>query len=416
MEEAGNGRLIRELKLKRLQFNSISEFSSTLYSSFDIDHIIRVFFSTIMGQLGVSRIFLYDRENDIFRKRGFSLSGEKEAPFAIGLNGLKLKKEVQRVEELPEKTAVREKLLKFRIHYLIRVESGGETVVMGLGLRFNRHDLGSEDLDLAAFVARFAMIAVNNTIMVNRIIESQRIEHEIGIARDIQHSLLPQEIPPLENFDLCVEYRPIHEVGGDYYDILRRRRDGCPILIADVEGKGLPAALLAASSQAVFHVVNDLFLSSSSRFMAKANSLICDFTHCNRFITVFWMLVDGARRRVTYVNAGHEPPFRVDARGRVHHLSCGGFLAGFMPDAEYEQEELEMQPGEVIVAFTDGVVEVEDAAGNEFGRKRLEELTAANRTLCARDLTDRILAEIDVFAGGCAYRDDFTLLVLKAHE
>lgn len=416
MEEAGNGRLIRELKLKRLQFNSISEFSSTLYSSFDIDHIVRVFFSTIMGQLGVSRIFLYDRENHIFRKRGFSLSGEKEAVFTTGLEGLTLKNEVQLIEDLPGKAAVRAELLKHRIHYLIRVESGGKPVVMGLGLRFNRHDLSSEDLDLAAFVARFAMIAVNNTIMVNRIIESQRIEHEISIARDIQHSLLPQTIPQLENFDLCVEYRPIHEVGGDYYDILRQRRDGCPILIADVEGKGLPAALLAASSQAVFHVVNDLFLSSSSRFVAKANSLICDFTRCNRFITVFWMLVDGPRRRVTYVNAGHEPPFRIDTRGRIHRLSRGGFLTGFMPEAEYEQEDLQIEPGEVIVAFTDGVVEVENPEGVEFGRKRLEDLTVANRALSARELTDRIMAEVDAFAGGCAYRDDFTLLVLKSHR
>jgi len=414
MEEAGSGQLIRELKLKRLQFNSISEFSSTLYSSFDIDHVVRVFFSTVMGQMGVSRIFLHDRENAIFRKRGFSLSGEGAEHFTTALDELALETRIQRVEDLAaDKQTVRGKLLECRIHYLIPVESGGNTVIIGLGKRFNRHDLSDEDLDLASFIARFAMIAVNNTIMVNRIIESQRIEHEIGIARDIQHSLLPQSIPDFENFDLCVEYRPIYEVGGDYYDILRRRRDGCPILIADVEGKGLPAALLAASSQAVFHTVNDLFLSSSSRFIAKSNSLVCDFTRGNRFITVFWMLVDEARRRVTYVNAGHEPPFRIDAGGKIQRLSRGGFLAGFMPDAEYEQEEIQMEPGDVIVAFTDGVVEVENAAGEEFGRRRLEDFVSAHSHLGARDLTDRIMAFVDGFAAGQSYRDDFTLLVLK---
>lgn len=414
MEEAGSGRLIRELKLKRLQFNSISEFSATLYSSFDIDHVIRVFFSTIMGQLGISRILLYDQENGIFRKRGFSSGGEKENPISKCLDTLILNSAVCRVEELPREQEVRKQLLKHRIHYLIPVESGGRPVLVGLGLKFNSRELSEEDLELAGFIARFAMIAVNNTIMVNRLIESQRIEHEISIARDIQQSLLPQAIPSLDHFDLCVEYRPIHEVGGDYYDILGPRRDGHAILIADVEGKGLPAALLAASSQAVFHVVNDLFVSSSSRFMAKANSLICDFTHCNRFITVFWMLLDGRARRVTCVNAGHEPPFHVDTQGRVRRLERGGFLAGFVPDAEYEQEEFVMQPGEIIVAFTDGVIEAENEAGQEFGRERLEEITLAHRELGARALTDRIIAAIDGFTAGRISRDDFTLLVLKS--
>jgi len=417
MEEAGSGQLIRELKLKRLQFNSISEFSSTLYSSFDIDHIVRVFFSTVMGQMGISRIFLYDRENSIFRKRGFSFSGEGDGRFVADLNTLTLDSEIQRVEELgEERRTIREKLLEYRIHYLIPVESGDKHVIVGLGLKFNLQDLNKDELELASFIARFAMIAVNNSIMVNRIIESQRIEHEIRIARDIQQSLLPQSIPELENFDLCVEYRPIHEVGGDYYDILERRQDGCPVLIADVEGKGLPAALLAASSQAVFHAVNDLFDSSAGKFVAKANCLICDFTRCSRFITVFWMLVDEKRRRVTYVNAGHEPPFHIDNAGRVRRLEKGGFLAGFMPEAVYEQEELVLEPGEVVVAFTDGVVEVEDPNGNEFGRKRLEELTAAQRHLPARELTGRIVAGLEAFAQGSPCRDDFTLMVLKCRQ
>jgi len=414
MEEAGSGQLIRELKLKRFQFNSIYEFSSTLYSSFNIDHIIRVFFSTIMGQMGVSRIFIHDKKNGIFHKRGFSLGETGEAFFSSVLGSLSGIDEIRNVDEMEfSSEEIREQFRQFRIHYLVPVESGGGTAIMGLGLRFNRDLLSEDDLDLAFFISRFAMIAIHNALMVNRLIESQRIAHEIKIAHDIQHSLLPQSIPKLKRFELCVEYRPIHEVGGDYYDILKTRGGRYPVLIADVEGKGLPAALLAASSQAVFHSVNDLFQSTPAESVAKSNSLIHEFTRGQRFITVFWMLVDDVNQQVTTVNAGHEPPFTVDTNGGVKRLNRGGFLTGFLPEAVYEQETFRLEPGEWLVAFTDGVVEVENAEGEEFGRERLENFVIERRSLSAGQLKNKLVSAIEAFSGGRSYRDDFTLMILK---
>ena len=223
------------------------------------------------------------------------------------------------------------------------------------------------------------------------------------IAHDIQLSLLPQTLPPLKHFDLSVIYEPTNEVGGDYYDILKRRQNSeLPILIADVEGKGLPAALLAAS-----------YFFEPGKFISKANSLICEFTRGQRFITLFWMLVNDENRSITYVNAGHVEPLWISAT-KVTRLSRGGFLTGFVDDAHYEKETLTLAPGDLLVTFTDGVPEVENNAGDEYGVKTMIEFLVSHRHLAAGELSTLLFNRIKDFSQGRKFRDDFTLILLKA--
>jgi sigma-B regulation protein RsbU (phosphoserine phosphatase) len=232
------------------------------------------------------------------------------------------------------------------------------------------------------------------------------------IAKDIQQSLLPQHIPQLKNFEMGVVYQPINEVGGDYYDILKQRNGQIPILIADVEGKGLSAALLAASSQAVIHSLNELYFFEPAKFISKANSLIYDFTRGGRFITLFWMLIDDDKKAVTYVNAGHVAPIYI-SKNKVCTLSRGGFLTGFVESAQYQKETIEMQSGDVIVAYTDGVSEVENPAGEEFGEKAVIDFIKENRSLPAPELSTGLYRKILDFSQGKKFRDDFTLIIVK---
>lgn len=413
MEEKKVSSLKRELKLKKFQFNSIYEFSSTLYSSFDMDNIVRIFFSTLMGQLGVSRTLLMETEHQLLEFKGFRLSDEDIVFLKGALPALVQGDVYLRVEELPdEQEELRETLLAKKIRYLVNVSEGKKHVFLGMGLKFNKIELKKEDLEFSFFISRFAMIAIDNAFMINRIIETKRIEHEIEIASDIQLSLLPQAVPELKNFELAVTYKPINEVGGDYYDILRERNGRLPVLIADVEGKGLPAALLAASSQAIFHSLNELYFFEPAKFIAKANSLICDFTKGNRFITLFWMLVDDNEKSVTYVNAGHEEPLLISG-DEVKTLSTGGFLTGFLDSAEYTAHTLRLKEGDMIVAFTDGVPEVENPDGEEFGKEALIEFFKKNNKLPAKKLTEKLFRIITEFSAGTRFRDDYTLLVLK---
>jgi len=414
MEEKKIDSLKRELKLKQFQFNSIYEFSSSLYSSFDIDNIMRIYFSTLMGQMGISKTFFFDSENKLFRKRGFKLSEDKLEVLFKEIKKTDDEIFYLKVDDLPEQLVnLKSILLLKEIHYLVNIsESKKRKIILGLGYKFNRIKLGSEDIEFSFFISKFASSAIDNAFMIGKIIESKRIEYEINIARDIQLSLLPQKIPELENFEISVIYEPINEVGGDYYDILKEKNGITPVLIADVEGKGLSAALLAASSQAVFRSLNELYFFEPAKFISKANSLIYDLTRGNRFITLFWMLIDDAKKSVTYVNAGHVEPLLI-SKSKVVSLSKGGFLTGFVGNAKYEKETLQLKKGDIIVTFTDGVPEVENPDEREFGQEAIIDFIKKNKKLSAYKISEKLFKTINNFSHNKKFRDDFTLIIIK---
>ena len=184
-----------------------------------------------------------------------------------------------------------------------------------MGRKFNLRELEQEDFEFACILSRFMLIELDNIRYLAQIVEKQKLEHEMKIARSIQLSLLPQGLPALRHYDLAVIYEPIQEVGGDYYDILKKRKNIQPLVLADVEGKGLAAALLAASCQAIFHSMNELYLFKPAVFIAKANAFIHEITRGTRFITLFWMLLNDDVPALTYVNAGHSVPFLVAKTG-----------------------------------------------------------------------------------------------------
>ncbi|MEN8153968.1 MAG: PP2C family protein-serine/threonine phosphatase [Acidobacteriota bacterium] len=413
MEEKQLKDLRRELKLKKIQFNSIYEFSSSIYSSFSLDSIMRIYFSTIMGQMGILNIFFMDMKNDILEKKGVRFSENEKKILKKGIRFGKKWFQLNS-EEIPEKNgSLKDLLSEKKIFHLINLsESEKKPVVLGLGKKFGRLKLSDEDIEFAFFVSRFALIAIENSFMVNRMIENKRMEHEINIARDIQLSLLPQEVPVLDNFEISVTYKPIYSVGGDYYDILNEKNGKLPVLIADVEGKGLSAALLAASSQAVFHSLNELYLSEPGNFLSKANSLIYDFTRGKRFITIFWMLLDDKKREITYVNAGHEAPLLISGNS-VYPLSKGGFLTGFTDTAQYDKEDLSLKPGDIVVAFTDGVPEIENKAGEEFGVEKIIKFIKKNRKKSADQINEALFKKLDEFSERKKPRDDCTFILLK---
>lgn len=414
VEEKKISSLKKELKLKEFQFNSIFEFSESIYSSFQVENVIRIYFSTLMGQLGISRAFIYDSRHKIFKNRGFRPSDEDVKRLTKSLRKAGAGWFSLTVEELaPEFEELKERLLHEKIHYLVNIsESEKDTIILGLGARFNKRTLTNENMEYAFFVSKFALSAIENAILINRLIESKRVEHEMKIARDIQLSLLPQSVPDLKNFEISVIYQPINEVGGDYYDILKERQGALPVLIADVEGKGLSAALLAASSQAILHSLNELYFFEPGKFISKANSMIYDFTRGARFITLFWMLVEDENKKLTYVNAGHAAPFLISGDSVVR-LDKGGFLTGFVDTAEYEKETLSLKSGDIIAAFTDGVPEVENRDDEEFGEEGIVEFIKSNRDLSAEQMTASLFREILDFSDGIKFRDDFTLVLLK---
>jgi len=235
-------------------------------------------------------------------------------------------------------------------------------------------------------------------------------EREIAEAKAIQEKLLPREIPQLAGYEIASSWQSAGTVGGDYFDLLPLGQNVLGLCIADVAGKGIPAALLMCNLQAAVRGLCSPSLAPED-LCNSLNSLVWRNTHTDRFITLFYGQLDGAARRLRYTNAGHNAPFVVHANGSHERLQEGGGVLGVFAEQSYSMAEVQLVPGDRVILFTDGVTEACKSDGEEFGDARLLALLKEHRALPAADIQGKIVAAISEFSGGHR-TDDATLLVL----
>jgi sigma-B regulation protein RsbU (phosphoserine phosphatase) len=240
--------------------------------------------------------------------------------------------------------------------------------------------------------------------------ELRREREEFEDARAVGEALLPKSIPEVAGLQIATTSQPVRTLNGDYFDVVELGRGRLGIAIADVVGKGVPAALLMSNVQAT---VRALALDSVTpgALVGKLNSSVHRNTTPGKFVTFLYCVVDMNTRKLTYTNAGHCAPALVRATGEVVRLEAGGAVLGVFPEWPYQQGELTLEPGDRLVLFTDGVTEAANAQDEEFGEERLTQLTTALRDRGAHELKNRILQTVSSFTGGRA-QDDATLVVL----
>ena len=239
------------------------------------------------------------------------------------------------------------------------------------------------------------------------------MKRDLEIAREIQHWLVPSEPPQVAGLDIAFVTRPANTVAGDYYDVIPRGNEGKQLLvIADVAGKSMPAALLMATFQASLKT-----LSATSPDLVE---LVCGLNRYasdhsirgSRFTTAFLAEFDPATRILTYVNAGHNPPFRL--RGiELEKLNAGGVPLGILKDAQYESGQTVLQSGDILAIYTDGVVEAENVAGQEFGEDRMLAAIRAAPTGTAQQIVQQLMAQIELFVGTAPQHDDITCMIVR---
>jgi sigma-B regulation protein RsbU (phosphoserine phosphatase) len=237
----------------------------------------------------------------------------------------------------------------------------------------------------------------------------QRQQREVEEARLIQRGLLPTSVPQVGGVELAVAWQPAYGVGGDCFDTLGFGQT-LGISIADIAGKGLPAALLMSNLQAAVRAFAQEAVSPSS-ICRSVNRLLCRNMAPGRFATFCYAKVDTGTARLTYSNAGHNPPILVRADGSIEKLSAGGMVLGVFPDIAYEQAELKLRARDRLVFYTDGITEARDGNGDEYGDDRLADVARDARTLDATALKDALLDDVTRFAAA-KFDDDATLIVV----
>ncbi len=242
------------------------------------------------------------------------------------------------------------------------------------------------------------------------LIHQQEQEREIAEAKAIQEKLLPREIPQMPGYEIASAWQSARLVGGDYFDILPLGEKTLGMCIADVAGKGMPAALLMSNLQAAVRGLSSLSI-APHLLCNRLNSIVYQNTESDRFITFFYAQLEGSTGRLAYVNAGHNAPFVVRSDGSHERLREGGPVLGVFDKRNYEMGSAALLPGDRVVLFTDGVTEACNSAGEEFGEARLLHLLQDHRALSAQELQAKILSLVAEFSGG-RWQDDATLLVL----
>jgi len=241
-------------------------------------------------------------------------------------------------------------------------------------------------------------------------LQLQRREREVEEARAIQQGFLPQEIPQLPGYQISGAWQPARIVGGDYYDVLPFDDNSVGLCIADVAGKGMPAAMLMSNFQAGVRGFASPLLSPAA-LCEKLNALVSRNIAADRFITFFYAHLDGPSRRLTYANAGHNAPIVLHRDGSHQRLDAGGTVLGIFKKQSFEAQAIELAPGDRVLLFTDGVTEAHDSQADEFGDSRLLAVLEECRGADSHFTQEKIFSVVGAFCRG-NWEDDATLIVL----
>jgi len=304
--------------------------------------------------------------------------------------------------------------------------------VMALGPKRSEEAYSRSDRALLQSVAVHTGLSIENSELLHSLAaeaaQRERINHEIEIAREVQERFLPQSYPEVPGVELAGACRPAQGVGGDYYDFIEMKTTdpgssngelSLGIAIGDVSGKGISAALLMASLRASLRGLTRNSNGDLATMMYEVNELVYEASTSNRYATFFFAHLDPIRRQLTYVNAGHNAPALLRRQSGNSHpfeitrLEAGGPVIGLIPGATYQQSTFTLQPGDILLAFTDGISEAMTYEEEEWGEDRLIECLAQCPDMPAAALVKCLVEAADTFAAGAPQHDDMTLLVLK---
>jgi serine phosphatase RsbU (regulator of sigma subunit) len=270
------------------------------------------------------------------------------------------------------------------------------------------------DRQLLASVAGQAAVAIERAALQRQVIERRALDEELAIGRRIQLSLMPRRFPRIDGWEVASGYEPAREVGGDFYDVfrIRDRGDCLGLVVADVTGKGIPAAILMADCKGLIHAAADLY-GDPAETLGRVNRILIDERASGLFVTVAHGILDSATGRLVLSRAGHDPVHILRADGRLEVLEPPGRLIGMVADIEAVSVELSLEPGDAFVGHTDGITEARSADGSFYGEDRFRALLGRLAGTPAAGMVEAVVADVEAFRGGAEPSDDLTLLVVR---
>lgn len=405
-----------EVKTRLLELESLYDLGLSLSGQLDLSSLAdEVLFRSIsLTDAGKGTLVLYHDDGRILLER--SLGGDL------------IPAELVREWTLPEGEAVINnaaatvptaglRLTSCEKCLVVPISMAGRRVgVLAVGDKESRDgrvlDFTAADARLLSLFANQAAAAIETARLHREAIEKERIERELELAAAIQREILPRALPAVAGVELAAANLPTRQVGGDYYDVLPLSGGRMAFLVADVSGKGIPAALLVSTVHAAVHLQIEE-AKSVADLVGRIDRHLRRYAATRKFLTLFFGVLEPASGNFRYVSAGHNPALLVRSSGAIERVESTGVPVGMFPNASWREESLRLEPGDLLALYTDGVTEAVDGADEEFGLARLSAALEEGRALPVQELCDALMARVADFASGMPQYDDQTLLLLR---
>ena len=406
------------------ELRTLHQVSELLNSTRQVDDVLRLVVGTVCETLEVKACGLRLLAPDTGELVLKAVDGLSEQYLSKGPVSLK-RSEIDRTAMEGPPVYVRDISTDPRILYPSEMTREGIRSILIVGLKVRGKAIGAlriytgekrlfhqSEIALAEAIANLAAIAITNAELYEEALEKDRLERELTLAAQIQSHLLPAESPQPEGFDICAINQPCRQVGGDFYDYLPdpyTRRLG--IVIADVCGKSMAGALLMATARSAIRVQAE-HCTTAAEIVTRANMSLCRDTRPEEFVTLFFGKLDTETRVLHYANAGHSLPqlYRGD---EVIPLEGSGMVCGVLPENTYHERDLQFEPGDILLLYTDGLDEARNPENQLFGLERTEQVIRENRDRPASEIVRMLRDEVRRFTAGREPSDDLTLLLIK---
>ena len=398
-----------ELQRRVQELQTLFELSKEFSLLVDEPRTLRTLEFAIMGQTGA-------------RKYAVCLSNGKEPRVVVnrlhGIESLDLRPlcsldQALRLTDSMTEPAVAAELAGKGVKIVIPFQLKGRTSgLLLLGERLSKSPYLDSEINFLSSLCNLAAMAIDNAHLFKESLAKQRLEEELNLAHAIQEKLLPREMPAFSGCDVATFHIPTKQVGGDYFDVIKLNENLICVAIADVSGKGFPAALLMANLQSAFRALTSAELDLAA-ITERLNSIVFENTDFDKFITFFAAVYNSVTKHLVYVNAGHNYPFLVKSGGRIVRLDKGGLILGIMQRVAYETGDEPVENGDVLYMFTDGVNEALDLHEEQFTEERLEGILRLNSTLKPAEILETVRNEIAKFVGEAPQSDDITQVCVK---
>ncbi|HMQ48645.1 MAG TPA: PP2C family protein-serine/threonine phosphatase [Saprospiraceae bacterium] len=396
--------LERELHLKQLQVNRLLNITQAINNNVSADGLFSMYTSFLGWEIGVKKMVLYIRQENHWK-----------CPASIGIPDDLLKMDISdhflkytRLNNVEES----EHPLISLFDIVIPVSHKSSPIAYVFIGGFGEEEDMYNKVQFITTITNIIAVAIENKRLFKRQLEQERMRREMELAAEMQRLLIPKQLPNKSCYELDSIYKPHYAVGGDYFDFIEFEDGKLVFCVGDISGKGVAAALLMANFQANFHTLINR-RTNLDEFIRSLNSSVHLITQGERFITFFIAEYDPLQQRLTYVNAGHNPPVLVCNKKRILLNKGCTILGSFTHLPKLEVAQLQIDADAIVLAFTDGLTDLQNERGDFLNEEMLYEFVETNHQLSACQFNSLLMERLEIFKGQQNYPDDFTVLTCK---